>query len=169
MTRLANSKHCFVCGVENKDGLHLVLDCDRPGHVYGRINIPQKFEGWPGIVHGGILASLLDEAGGRCADCNVIPKIMMVTGSLQIRYRKPAPVGEDLLLEGQFINKNGRVIKAHSQILNSNNDILAEADILYVEIDKANTDNQNLDMEQWVVLNDGEEHNDYRISSTQSN
>lgn len=157
MKRLANSKNCFVCGIENRLGLHLVLESDQPGHVTGDVVIPKEYAGWPNVVHGGILAALLDEAGGRSADSEIIPTKVMVTGSLNIRYRKPTPVETPLIVDGQFLEQNGRVIKTKSKIMNSEREILAEADIIYVEIDQKDRIDDYSDFDQWVVVKGGEE------------
>ena len=68
MTRLANSRYCFVCGPENQNGLHLDMESRGKGRVNGRFNLPKKFRGWPGLAHGGIISAILDEAAGRTTE-----------------------------------------------------------------------------------------------------
>ena len=60
-----NSLKCFVCGLENPYGLHLRFFDSEPGEVIAEVTVPEQFQGYPGIVHGGIIAAMLDEAAGR--------------------------------------------------------------------------------------------------------
>ena len=64
MTKLPNSRHCFVCGLENSYGLKLAFYKDGPDKVICNYTVPHYYEGYPGVVHGGIVTSILDEAVG---------------------------------------------------------------------------------------------------------
>lgn len=63
--RQPNSRHCFVCGVENPHGLHLTFKQTAPDEVTVEYTVPEHFQGYPGVVHGGIVAAMLDEVAGR--------------------------------------------------------------------------------------------------------
>jgi acyl-coenzyme A thioesterase PaaI-like protein len=65
MKKQSNSKNCFVCGVENIQGLQIDFYEVEAGKVTAAITVPQHFQGYPGIVHGGIIAAMLDEVAGR--------------------------------------------------------------------------------------------------------
>ena len=60
-----NSRNCFVCGVENTYGLNLSFYSTKLGEVTVETVVPDRFQGYPGVVHGGIVASLVDEVLGR--------------------------------------------------------------------------------------------------------
>ncbi len=60
-----NSQHCFVCGVSNPFGLHLRFFETAPDEVTAYVTLPDHFQGYPGITHGGIIAAMLDEVAGR--------------------------------------------------------------------------------------------------------
>jgi len=64
-TKQPNSRHCFVCGLENEYGLKLKFYETAPGEIEVNYIVPERFQGYPGIVHGGITAALVDEALGR--------------------------------------------------------------------------------------------------------
>jgi hypothetical protein len=67
-----NSRHCFVCGLENEYGLGLRFYEIGPDEVTATVSIPEQYQGYPGVVHGGITAAMLDEVLGRAAmvgDC----------------------------------------------------------------------------------------------------
>jgi len=134
MTRLANSKYCFVCGVENADGLNLVLYSEKEGFVTGMISIPQRFEGWPGIVHGGILTAILDESAGRTIETQPFPKETFLTGTIVVRFRRPAHSETPLRVEAELIKRKGRIAVAMSRILDDSGKVLAEAEVTFVKV-----------------------------------
>lgn len=136
MKKQANSKNCFVCGVDNPFGLKMKFYEDGPDSVFTKITIPDQFQGYPGVVHGGIIASMLDEVSGRVFMNGDEPQFY-VTAELKIRYRKPVPVGEPLILKGHRGADGGikgRVAMASGEIYNEAGDLLAHADIVLVEI-----------------------------------
>jgi acyl-coenzyme A thioesterase PaaI-like protein len=62
-----NSKMCFICGLENPVGLHLHIYETDPGVVETTYTAPEHFQGYPGVLHGGIVGALIDEIAGRVA------------------------------------------------------------------------------------------------------
>ena len=94
-----NSRHCFGCGVDNAYGLAMTFYEEEPGHVTCDFTVPKHFEGYPGVVHGGVVATMLDEIAGRVVLIDDHARMMM-TAKLVTRYRKPVPVGKPLKIEG---------------------------------------------------------------------
>jgi hypothetical protein len=84
-----SSKWCFVCGVENQGGLHVTFFNDGSKQCFARVILGNTFQSYPGIAHGGILATLLDETMGRAllteGDPINTPKFLF-TARLEIRY-----------------------------------------------------------------------------------
>ncbi len=60
-----NSRHCFVCGLENPFGLQLRFYESVPGEIVAEYTVPEQYQGYPGVVHGGIVTAMLDEVTGR--------------------------------------------------------------------------------------------------------
>src|SRR5262245_29497975 len=60
-----NSRHCLVCGLENPIGLHLHIYETEPGVVESQYTAPEHFQGYPGVLHGGMVAAIIDEMTGR--------------------------------------------------------------------------------------------------------
>ena len=118
MNKQANSRHCFVCGVENPFGLQLKFYEEEPGRVTAEIVVPDHFQGYPGVVHGGIIAAMLDEVSGRTMLRGNPPR-WMVTAKLDIRYRKPVPTEKRIYLEGLAKEDNGKVAVVMGKILDS--------------------------------------------------
>lgn len=106
---LEKDRGCFVCGPDNAKGLRAFFTCDKElKQSFCRLTIEEHFQGWHSIVHGGVIASLLDEAciyAGRALADN------LVTAELSLRYRKPVPVGQEVIVRGQVLEQRRKVLK----------------------------------------------------------
>jgi uncharacterized protein (TIGR00369 family)/excisionase family DNA binding protein len=124
---------CFGCGRLNPFGLQLHFVADEAGvwadFVPGRLR-----EGWTGTVHGGILATLLDEV---LAWALFHHRIVAVTARLAITYRRPAPVGEPLRAHGRIVRDRGRLVEAAGEIRDRAGTLLAEATATFVRVGAA--------------------------------
>ncbi|MBK7452697.1 MAG: PaaI family thioesterase [Anaerolineales bacterium] len=98
-----NSRHCFICGLENPIGLHLHFYETEPGVVETIYTAPDHFQGYPGVLHGGIVAAILDETSGRAFMGSADAPRFMFTGKLEVKYRKNVPVGKPLKIVGKAI------------------------------------------------------------------
>lgn len=134
MERQPNSRYCFVCGVQNQYGLNMVFYTDGPGRTKAEYTIPEVFQGYTGIAHGGVVAAILDEAAGRTVMGEENPRRVVVTARMDVRYRRPVPVSQPLLITGELLEEKGKVVKARSKIINQQGLLLAEADVTLVEI-----------------------------------
>jgi acyl-coenzyme A thioesterase PaaI-like protein len=89
--------HCFGCGPLNMDGLRLTFTPGPDGSVAEYV-IPDRFQSWAGMTHGGVVALMLDEAVGWAAWHGGHPG---VTGRLQVSYRRPLKLGEAVRIVGK--------------------------------------------------------------------
>ncbi len=128
-----NSLHCFVCGLHNPFGLQLRFFNSAPGEVSADFTVPEQYQGYPGVVHGGIVAAMLDEIAGR-SQMGGDPPRFMYTARLDIRYRKNVPVGQPLLLVGKAGPSKRRTATASGAIYGPDGDLLAEAQAVLVNI-----------------------------------
>jgi acyl-coenzyme A thioesterase PaaI-like protein len=130
------SRNCFVCGVENDFGLHLRFyeTEDHPPVVHVNYTVPAHYQGYPGVVHGGIIATMLDEVTSRTV-FRYDPPRYVVTARLSIRYRKPVPIETPLHITGRVVEDKGRVIEVAGQIHGPDGTVLAEAEATLVEVD----------------------------------
>lgn len=131
-----NSRMCFACGLENPVGLQLSFYDDRSGSVVAETVIPAHFQGYPGRTHGGVVAAMLDEIVGRTA-MTEDPNRFMVTAKLDVRYRKPIPLGERLRLHGSLTRRKGRLAWAHAEVRLADGSLGAEADATLMDIDSS--------------------------------
>jgi acyl-coenzyme A thioesterase PaaI-like protein len=149
-----NSRHCFVCGIENPIGLHLKFYETGPGEVTADLNLPSTYQGYPGIVHGGIIAAMLDEAAGRAHMGPVEAPRFMFTGKLDVRYRKNVPVGKPLRLVATAGLTKARTAEAYSAIYDQEGTLLADADVLLVNVPETVIQSTDLAALGWKVYPD---------------
>ena len=124
------------------------------GQVRAEVTLPSDYEGYPGVIHGGIIAAILDECGGRAH--MEAPTKFMVTAQLNVRYRKPVPTETPLIVIGQAGERRGRVAEAHSEIQNENGDVLAEAELVLVDIPESQLVDLDQDALGWRVYSEEE-------------
>ena len=107
----------------NPGGLRLSFQIDRERQTMKTTFVASPvFQGYDGIVHGGILSTLLDEV---MAKLSYELGYHTVTGSLEIKFRKPAPILEPLLVCGEITEAKGRIVKAKAHISREDGTILA--------------------------------------------
>ena len=145
-----NSRYCFVCGLDNRFGLRLRFHQTGPGEVTAEYTAPEHFQGYPGVVHGGIVAAMLDELSGRAHMVGNPPRFMY-TARLEIRYRKTVPVGQPLRLIARAGESRGRSAEASSQIFGPDGTLLAEANAVLVDVPKGTLDLADLESLGWKV------------------
>ena len=151
MKKQPNSKMCFACGLENPIGLKMAFYEDDEGQVMAKFTTRDEHQGYPGIVHGGIVTALLDETLGRVA---IASGRWMVTGRLSIRFRQPIPVGETLTVVGEVIAWKKRVLEARGELRLANGKIGAEATGTFLEIPPEQVEGMEEALAFWQVVPD---------------
>jgi uncharacterized protein (TIGR00369 family) len=124
MKRLPNSKSCFVCGDSNPAGLGIRFETDGE-RVWTRFCAGPAHCGYEGIVHGGVLAALLDETMGW-APCLQRRRFGVCVG-LQIEYRKSVPAGQEVIVSGWTTNHARKVWEAAGEIRDADGVLYARA------------------------------------------
>jgi uncharacterized protein (TIGR00369 family) len=146
-----SSRHCFVCGVENPLGLQLRFYDSEPGEVVAEYSLPENYQGYPGVAHGGVVAAMLDEAAGRSLMGDMVTPRFMFTARLNVRYRKNVPVGQPLRLVGKAGESRSRTATASSTIYDQAGNILAEAEALLINVPNQVVENVDLAQLGWQV------------------
>ena len=127
------SNRCFGCGQANAAGLRLEFLLAEDGGVVTLPTVADRFEGHPGYLHGGIIATLLDEAMSKGARAR---GLTTMTRKLEIEYMRPAPSGAPLRVEGRVVRSEGRKHWIESEIRDAGGAVLAQAKGLFVEVKK---------------------------------
>ena len=120
-----DDRACFVCGEKNAAGLKLRIRTDpKRGESAAEVKFAEHFQGWAKIVHGGLLATVLDEAMIYAAGAK---GLKCVTGEVIVRYVKPVSTGVAYTLKGRFVEDKGRIVLAESELLDSDGQEVATA------------------------------------------
>jgi acyl-coenzyme A thioesterase PaaI-like protein len=139
--------------LENHFGLQLAFYDDGEGEVYAEYVVPSRYEGYPGTVHGGIVASMLDELLGRALmaqDANHFT----YSAKLTIRYRVPIPIGEKLKMVGRVERQRGRLAFSKAEIRLPDGTLAADAEATLVDIPDMKPDALDLEDLGWKVYPD---------------
>lgn len=148
--RQPNSRMCFACGLENPAGLHLRFYDDGRAEVVAELNIGPEHQGYPGVVHGGVVAAILDEMAGRTMMIGD-PNRFFMTAKLEIKYRQPVPVGAPLRAVGRRGKDRGRLATAQAEIQTPAGEVLAEAEAVLTELPEGLIDIGQADRLGWKV------------------
>jgi uncharacterized protein (TIGR00369 family) len=120
---------CFACGDLSARGIRMQLHME-PDRAWSDLTLEATFQGWEGIAHGGILATLLDEA---MAWATASREIFGFTARMTIEYRRPVPVGVPIRVEGRIVDAKRRLIRTEASIVDpATGDVLAHAEGVYV-------------------------------------
>jgi acyl-coenzyme A thioesterase PaaI-like protein len=119
--------------MENPVGLKLRFIRTAEGEVRAEYEPADHFQGYPGVLHGGIAAGMLDEASGRVHMGGDPPRFMF-TAKLEVRYRKNIPMGQRLHVIGKAMGSRGRVAKSWAGIYDEKETLLAEAKAVLMDI-----------------------------------
>jgi uncharacterized protein (TIGR00369 family) len=122
---------CVGCGAANPTGLRLEFLAAEDGSVVSLATVSEAFDGHPGYLHGGIIATLLDEAMSKAVRAL---GLTAMTRQMEIDYRRPVPSGAPLRLEGRIVRGEGRKHWTEAKILNAKGIVLAEAKGLFIEV-----------------------------------
>ena len=152
-----NSRMCFVCGLQNPVGLKMAIYNDVENRqVVSTVIVPEHFQSYPGIVHGGILATMLDEVSGRAVLIDGSDENLMVTVKLEVKYRQPTPTLTPLTVIGQVVSLSDNRAKVHGEIRLPDGTISAEADGLLARPPQTIRDNWENERQYWKVVPDTE-------------
>jgi acyl-coenzyme A thioesterase PaaI-like protein len=124
--------NCFACGTLNAGGLGLALHVE-PGRSWTELALDRRFEGWEGVVHGGILCTILDEV---MAWALVGGDDWGVTARMTIEFKRPVEVGAAIRAEGWITRSRRRVVETEARIVAAaTGSELATATGVYVAVD----------------------------------
>ena len=124
---ITDYQRCFVCGQQNPYGMQLTFRLE--GDTIVSDFLPrEEYQGFPGVIHGGIVASVLDEALNRTSMLCDKPSWSM-TARLEVRYRRHVPYGPLLRVRAQLENQRGRLLQARGKLTLADDEtkVLAEA------------------------------------------
>src|SRR6266704_4547902 len=121
----AAKNQCFACSKDNPDGMHLKFYLDEAARkAICHFTLTQRYTGPPGHSHGGIIATILDEAMGKV---NKFRNVLALTKSMQVEYLHPVPLEKQLTVTGYEQSVEGRKHVNGAEISNADGVILARS------------------------------------------
>lgn len=123
--------HCFGCGLDNPSGLRLRFFTDPDNRIVCRLRLARRFAGPPGHAHGGIIATLLDEAMSKA---NRARGVVAMTRALSVEYLRPVPLGQPLLLTARHTSAAGRRHHTEAALADAAGHTLATATAVFVTV-----------------------------------
>ncbi|MEV0636508.1 PaaI family thioesterase [Streptomyces sp. NPDC050619] len=129
----AHYTHCFGCGGGQSHGLHLAARAGEGVALTAEFTVQPAHQGAPGLAHGGVLATALDESLGAL---NWLLRTIAVTGRLETDFVRPVPVGTTLHLAAEVTAVAGRKIysTATGRIGGPGGPVVVRADALFIEV-----------------------------------
>jgi uncharacterized protein (TIGR00369 family) len=125
--------YCFACGKNNPDGMRLKFSYDEERDCFVcRFRLGKRYTGPPGHAHGGIIATLLDEAMGKV---NKLRHVVALTSQITVNYLKPVPLNKPLRVESREVRVRGRRHINMGEILNQHGAVLARGQGTFIAID----------------------------------
>ena len=148
-----NSQLCFVCGLDNPIGLKLAFYEDEQRRVVARFTPQSQHQGYPGVVHGGIVTALLDEVLARVA---IGSGRWVMTARLNVRYRRPVPIGGALTVMGEAIGWKRSLFEARGRIILADGQVGVEAEGAFAEVRPEQVERIADALGFWQVVPDAE-------------
>lgn len=148
-----NSRMCFVCGMQNPFGLKTYFYETDIGELVAIFKPGQNHQGYPGRLHGGIAAAILDETIGRTITVGKNTEVWGVTLEFNIKYKKPIPLEQEIRVIARLKNENRKIFEATGEIINPDGEIAATANGKYMimPIEKIGEFDREINM--WRVIN----------------
>jgi acyl-coenzyme A thioesterase PaaI-like protein len=126
-------QRCFACGAKNDSGLRMVFR--REGRRIGsELTADERHQGFPGVVHGGILATLLDETLSRTG---ALRRQWLVTGKLDLRFRSPAPLQTPLRVWAEITRERPGAIEAKGAVELQDGTVVADGRGMFLRTPEA--------------------------------
>jgi uncharacterized protein (TIGR00369 family) len=147
-----NSKLCFVCGLKNKFGIQAQFYITKENELIALFTPAEEHQSYPGRLHGGIASAILDETIGRAILNKYETEMWGVTLELNVKYKKPVPLGEELKVIGRITSENSRFFEGSGEIVLNNGDIAVTATGKYLKVPLAKITDFDLNENEWKIV-----------------
>ncbi len=135
ISKQRNSRMCVVCGMDNPIGFRAQFYNMEDGSVVTPFRYQEEHQSFPQRVHGGLIATMLDELGLRAMWTKSSEDVFGVTMSMDVKYRKPVPYGEELLGRGIVVKDTPKFAVIKSEIMDRKGIFLANAEVKYIKLE----------------------------------
>ena len=124
---------CFACGKDNPAGMQLKFFLDESARqAICKFKLARRYQGPPGHAHGGIIATILDEAMGKV---NKFSNVLALTRTMNVEYLKPVPLGKQLTVIGRPQSVSGREYVNVAEVVGDQGEVLARSTGTFIAVD----------------------------------
>lgn len=152
--RQPNSKMCFVCGYENNMGLKSSFYIMEDESLVAVFSPLDEHQSYPGRMHGGISATILDEAIGRSVNLDANSDVWGVTVDFSIRYKKPVPLDTRLMAVCRITKETKRTFEGKGYIVLEDGTVAAEASGKYMKMSIDKIADMDVEGGEWVTIDE---------------
>lgn len=152
LRRQPNAKMCFVCGLQNSFGLKSRFYELDNGELLALFKPAEEHQGYPGRLHGGLAASILDETIGRAIILKHSDTIWGVTLDFSVRYRKPVPLNGEVRVLARIESENHRSFEGTGEIVLADGSVAIEGKGRYLKMDIEKIADFDQEGDEWQVF-----------------
>ncbi len=142
---------CFVCGLQNDLGLHASFYEINDRELVALIKPGEQHQSYPGRMHGGVAAAILDETIGRAIANGKTDQVWGVTLELTTKFRRPIPLDQEIKIIGRVSKEGHRVFEGTGEIILENGDIAVSAEGKYLKVPFSKITDSMMDENEWFL------------------
>ena len=158
-----NSKMCLVCGLKNPFGLHTSFFELDNNELLAIFKPRGEHQSYPGRLHGGIISTILDETIGRAIMIQSEGDIWGVTVDLQIRFKKPVPLDEELRVIGRITKDSNRFFEGTGELLLQDGSVAATGHGKYLKVPLEKIADFDVDHQEWQVVQSNDDPKSFQL------
>lgn len=154
-----NSKMCFACGLSNRFGLHSRFYELETDELLAIFQPASEHQGYPGRLHGGLAATILDETIGRAIMMTQSDSIWGVTIDFSMRLRKPIPLDDEIRVVSRITSENKRFFEGSGEILLKDGVVAVSGKGRYLKMDISKIADFDTEEQHWKVVQSPDDPN----------
>ena len=158
-----NSKMCLVCGLKNPFGLHTSFFELENNELLAVFTPREEHQSYPERLHGGITSTILDETMGRAIMIKSAGEVWGVTVELNIRFKKPVPLDQELRVVGRITKDSNRFFEGSGELLLEDGTIAAEGHGKYLKVTLEKIADFDADAQEWRVVQSNEDPESFEL------
>jgi uncharacterized protein (TIGR00369 family) len=163
ITKQPNSKMCLVCGLKNPFGLHTsFFELDNE-ELLAIFTSRKEHQSYPGRLHGGISSTILDETMGRAIMIKSAGEVWGVTVELNIRFKKPVPLNQELRVIGRITMDSNRFFEGTGELLLDDGSIAAEGQGKYLKVPLEKIADFDVDTQEWRIIKSDDDPESFEL------
>jgi uncharacterized protein (TIGR00369 family) len=147
-----NSRMCFVCGLKNPAGLQAAFYEIEGGELMAIFTARDEHQSYPGRLHGGISATILDETIGRAIMIRSHGEVWGVTVEFTMRFKKPVPTGSPVRVIGRIVKEGSRIFEGTGEILLEDGSVAVEGTGRYIKMPIEKIADFDRDAQEWKIV-----------------